>query len=182
MIRLFNRCHNARLSLRAPTGRCTTFILIALITGIVSCSDISTPAVPHLPKTLGSLDLKGTVAGVKANKFLYRMHGKLTGSQNSIIGYYGHDKRNALYISAFTDDERAVRALEKMVTKIENSKAGFAPVTVDKKEDTILYQTSGMGLSHFFYRQGNLILWWQVEPEKAEETLIPLLKGNLVIH
>ena len=114
--------------------------------------------------------------------FLYRMHGKLTGSQNCIIGYYSTDKKNALYISAFTDDERAARALEKMLGKIEHSTAGFAPVTLVKKEDRLLYRTRGMGLTHCFYRQGNLILWWQAEPEKLEETLNYLLQEKYTLQ
>ena len=163
-------------------GCCTRFILVVFITGLFSCGENITPAVPQLPATLGSFELKDTVVGVKAKKFLYRMHGALTGSQNCIIGYYSPDKKNALYISAFTDDERAGRALEKMLAKIEHSKAGFTPVTLDKKADKPLYRTRGMGLNHFFYRQGNLILWWQVEPEKAEETLTCLLKENFTVN
>ena len=110
------------------------------------------------------------------------MHGKLTGSQNCIIGYYSTDKKNALYISAFTDDEQAARAIKKMLAKIERSTTGFVPATVEKKEDRILYRTRGMGLTHCFYRQGNLILWLQAEPEKFEETLTYLLKEKFTLH
>jgi hypothetical protein len=173
MIRLFSGCLH---------GCCTTFIFVFFITVLFSCSERVTPAVPQLPATLGSLKLKDTVVGVPAKKFLYRMHGKLTGSQNCIIGYYSLDKKNTLYISVFTDDERAARALEKMLSKIEHSTAGFAPVTLDNKEDRLLYRTRGMGLTHCFYRQGNLILWWQAEPEKLEETLTYLLKEKFTLH
>jgi hypothetical protein len=171
MIRLFSGCF-----------RCTTFIFIFFITALFSCSERITPVVPQLPATLGSLELKESVVGVEAKKFLYRMHGALTGSKNCIIGYYSPDKKNALYISAFTDDERAARALKKMLAKIEHSTAGFAPVALDKKDDMHLYRTRGMGLNHVFYRQGNLILWWQVKPEKFEETLTCLLKENFSSH
>ena len=182
MIWLFNRCHHARISLKATTGRCITFIFFAHITGLFSCGERTAPAVPQLPATLGSFELKDTVVGVEAKKYLYRMHGALTGSQNCIIGYYSPDKKNALYISAFTDDKLATRALEKMLAKIDHSNVGFTPVTLDKKEDLILYRTRGMGLNHFFYRQGTLILWLQVEPEKSEETLTCLLKENFTVH
>ena len=172
MTRLFSGCLHRR---------CTTFIFVFFITGLFSCCEKITPAVPQLPATLGSLELKDTVIGVPAKKFLYRMHGKLTGSQNCIIGYYSTDKKNALYISAFTDDERAARALEKMLAKIEHSTAGFGPATVEKKEDKLLYRTRGMGLNHFFYRQSTLILWLQTEPEKSEEILDNLLTENFTL-
>ena len=182
MVRLFNRYHPARLFLLAITARSATFILFALTTGIISCSNTTIPSIPALPEILGDLELKKTVVGVKANKFLYRMHGAITGSRNSIIGYYSLDKKNALYISAFTDDEQASSALEKMVAKIKHTKAGFTPVTLDKREGRSVYRSEGMGLHHFFYRKDNLILWWQAEPERGEETLTCLLKENFKIH
>ena len=182
MVRLFNRYPPLHLFLLAITGLSTTFILFALTTVIISCSNKTAPPIPVLPEALGDLELKETVVGVKANKFLYRMHGAITGSRNSIIGYYSLDKKNGLYISAFTDDEQALRALEKMVAKIEHTKAGFTPVTVDKREGRSVYRTEGMGLHHFFYRKDNLILWWQAESERAEETLNCLLKENFRIH
>ena len=182
MVRLFNRYHSVHLFLLAITGLSGTFILFALTTGIISCSNKTAPPIPALPEVLGDLELKDTVVGVKANKFLYRMHGAITGSRNSIIGYYSLDKKNALYISVFTDDEQALRALEKMVAKIEHTKAGFTPVTVDKREGRSVYRTEGMGLHHFFYRKDNLILWWQAEPKRAEATLTCLLKGHFGKH
>ena len=178
MVRLFNRYHSVHLFLLAITGLSGTFILFALTTGIISCSNKTAPPIPALPEVLGDLELKETVGGVKANKFLYRMHGAITGSRNSIIGYYSLDKKNALYISAFSDGEQASRALEKMLTRMERSEVGFTPVRLDKRKGRPVYLTRGMGLHHFFYRKDNLILWWHAEPERAEETLTCLLKEN----
>ena len=178
MVRLFNRYHPVPISFFAIPGRSALFILFVLTTGIISCNNKTAPPIPALPEVLGDLELKETVVGVKANKFLYRMHGAITGSRNSIIGYYSLDKKNALYVSAFNDDEQASRALEKMVAKIEHTKAGFTPVTVDKQEGRSVHRTEGMGLHHFFYRKDNLILWWQVESERAEGALTCLLKEN----
>jgi len=158
------------------------FLFLYLVIGITSCNDKTIPAVPNLPKTMGELKLRDTVTGVKANKFIHRMHGKLTGAQNSIIGYYGHGKNNALYLSTFEDDKQAEKALKKMSTKIMNTTAGFTPVTSDHSASMILYQTKGMGLTHFFYRQDNFVIWWQVEPEKAEATLTHLREFHFKVN
>ena len=182
MVRLFNRCHPLRLSLRTISARPAPFILFVVTALIISCSNKTAPPIPALPEVLGDLELKETVVGVKANKFLYRMHGAITGSRHSIIGYYSPDKKNALYISAFTDDEQTSRALEKMVAKIKHTQTGFTPVTQDNRDGKSVYRTQGMGLHHFFYRTDNLILWWQAEPERAEETLTCLLKENFMVH
>jgi len=131
---------------------------------------------------VGALELKETVAGVEANKFLYRMHGMVTGARNSIIGYYSHDKKNALYLSCFENDEQAERALQKMSAKIMNTKAGFTPVTVDRDEGTVFYTTTGMGLNHFFYRQDAFVVWWQVEPDRAGDILSHARKVHYTIE
>jgi hypothetical protein len=33
-----------------------------------------------------------------------------------------------------------------------------------------------MGLKHYFYRTDNILIWWQVEVDKAEATYNDLLK------
>ncbi len=157
------------------------FILFLGITGFSSCRNTALPALPELPEVVGALELKDTVAGVEANKFLYRMHGMVTGARNSIIGYYSLDKKNALYLSSFENDEQAVRALQKMSAKIMNATAGFTPVTVERDEGTVFYTTTGMGLNHFFYRQDTFVVWWQVEPDKAGDILSHARKVHYTI-
>ena len=144
-------------------------ILFLCIIGFTACSDVKLPALPDLPHMVGSLELKDTVVGVEANKFLYRMHGVVTGARNSIIGYYSYDKKNALYLSSFENHEQAERALDRMSAKIMNTKAGFTPVTTEMTEGMVFYKTTGMGLNHLFYRQDTFVVWWQVEPDKSED-------------
>ena len=153
-----------------------TFIVVCVIVGFVCCGDSTLPAVPGLPEKIGKLDLRGVEKGVTANKLMYRMHGKITGARsNSVIGYYGADStKKVLYLSAFEDDTRAEKALKEMSSKIMHTKAGFTPATVDTTGGRVLYRTEGMGLTHFFYRQDNFVVWWQVRPENAEVTLVSL--------
>ena len=42
--------------------------------------------------------------------------------------------------------------------------------------DKAHFETDGMGLKHYFYRTDNILIWWQVEPDKEEETYKDLLK------
>ena len=176
-------CRCAKAGSHPAAGRAVAvFILFLGITGFSSCRNTARPALPELPEMVGALELKETVAGVEANKFLYRMHSMVTGARNSIIGYYSHDKKNALYLSCFENDEQAERALQKMSAKIMNTKAGFTPVTVDRDEGTVFYTTTGMGLKHFFYRQDAFVVWWQVEPDKAGDILSHARKVHYTIE
>jgi len=38
-----------------------------------------------------------------------------------------------------------------------------------------------MGLKNYFYRDDNILIWWQVEPDKAEATYNDLLKVDFGI-
>ncbi len=144
------------------------FIMIVCSAG---CSKEPLPSVPALPEQLGRLTLSSTVRGVPANKFIYKMHGKLIGSTANIIGYYGKEgSDNVLYISCFEHKDSAQKALELMLTKMVGSQAGFTPVEEDRLNGKVFFKTTGMGLSHFFYRTANLVVWWQVVPHKARET------------
>ena len=42
--------------------------------------------------------------------------------------------------------------------------------------DNVRFETEGMGHMHYFYRVDNILIWWQVEPDKAEATYNDLLK------
>ena len=38
------------------------------------------------------------------------------------------------------------------------------------------FEIEGMGLRHYFYRTDNILIWWQVEPDKAVATFNDLFK------
>ena len=146
--------------------------LIAVFFCFVSCNGKDTsPVLLKLPEKVGTLHRVNTVRGTAANKFMYRMHGKMTGTHTSIIGYYGNsDNKNVLYVSSFESIESAEKALIKMASKIKKGAAGFTPVTIEQINELRVYQTSGMGLKHFFYQSGRFLVWWQAEPDKADKT------------
>ena len=187
IIRLSECCNSAHASsrkdqrIRECRGTVPLVILFLCIIRLTACTNTPLPALPDLPARVGALELKDTVVGVEANKFLYRMHGSVTGARNSIIGYYSHDKKNALYLSSFGNNEQAERALQQMSAKIMNTTAGFTPVTVDRDEGTVFYKTTGMGLNHLFYRQDTFVVWWQVEPDKAGDILNHARKVHFTI-
>ena len=163
-------------------GRIPPVILLLCLIRLTACSDAVLPALPDLPQIVGTLELNDTVVGVEANKFLYRMHGVVTGARNSIIGYYSHDKKNALFLSSFENHEQAERALKRMSAKIMNTEAGFTPVTAEITDGTVFYKTTGMGLNHLFYRQGTFVVWWQIEPDKAGDILSHARKVHYTIE
>ena len=129
-----------------------------------------------LPKNLGNLTLSKVIQGSQADGILHKMHGKELGASLNFIGYYGkEDTGNILYLSIYKDDESAKADLMKMAMKMAGGTRVFAPLTFDEMGDSVRFRTEGMGFTHYFYRIDNILIWWQVAPEKAESTLTALL-------
>jgi hypothetical protein len=50
-----------------------------------------------------------------------------------------------------------------------------------KMGDTVYFETEGIGLKHYFYRRDNILVCWQVEPDKAETTYNDWLEFDFAI-
>ena len=146
-------------------------VLLVLVLSSGGCTGSDVHPEPRLPEYLGSLKLRSVLSGVKANKLMYRMHGKRIGSGSSIIGYYGSgDADNVLYVSMFDSSEHAEKALEKMVSKMADSSGAFTPVEKDSSGNVDVFTTRGMGCIHYFYREKTVVIWLQADPGIAADT------------
>lgn len=164
-----------RHSIRAVARRAAySVICMALFS---ACAGPEKAPAPKLPAAIGSLSLARTVEGVEANKLIYNMHGKANSGSTSAVGYYGgKDANNALYVSAFMNDDQARRAFERMLSKMADGPAGFSPPSKRPGPEQNIYETTGSGLKHFFYQRGRNVIWWQAEPGVAEETFKTVLQ------
>ena len=125
----------------------------------------------NIPQELGGLELFKVVRGDEADDFVNKMHGKKLGVKKNLIAYYGsNNSRNILYISVYEKVEEAKADLQSMAIKMAQGTAVFTPLKFDKMEDGVRFRTEGMGLIHYFYRVDNILIWWQVEPDKADST------------
>jgi hypothetical protein len=131
----------------------------------------------HFPKALGGLSLSEIVQDEEAAKIINKMHGKKLGVQNNFVVHYGSRfLKNTLYVSVYESAEKAKTDLMTMAMKMAKGSSVFAPLTYSGMGDTVHFQTEGMGHKHYFYRIDNILIWWQVEPDKAEAAYDDLLK------
>jgi hypothetical protein len=139
---------------------------------------VGTPAHTNcLPKTLGDLSLFNVIQHQEATRIINKMHGKTLDDCKNYIAHYGSDpSKNILYVSVYENSETAKTNLKHMAMKMANGSSVFSPVTHTKTGDTVCFETEGMGLKHYFYRTDNILIWWQVEPDKAETTYKDLLE------
>ena len=131
----------------------------------------------YLPKTLGDLSLFNVIQNQEATRIIDKMHGKTLDDCKNYIAHYGNDSsKNILYVSVYENSETAKTNLKNMAMKMANGSPVFSPLTYGKMGENVHFETEGMGLKHYFYRTDNILLWWQVEPDKAETTYNDLLK------
>ena len=68
-----------------------------------------------------------------------------------------------------------------MALKMANGSSIFSPLTPSKIGDRVHFELEGMGLKHYFYRIDTILIWWQVEPDKAVATYNDLLKFDFAV-
>jgi hypothetical protein len=130
-----------------------------------------------LPQKLGELNLIKVIEKEEATRIINKMHGKNLDDCKNLIAHYGNNpSKNILYISIYKDDEKAKENLKRMAMKMANGSPVFSSLTYSKMGKNVHFETDGMGLKHYFYRTDSILIWWQVEPDKAEATYKDLLK------
>ena len=136
----------------------------------------------YLPKNLGELSLFKVIHNEEATSIIDKMHGKKLDDCKNFIAHYGNNQsKNILYVSVYENSEKAKTNLKIMAMKMANGSSVLSPLTHSKMGDNVHFETKGMGLKHYCYRIDNILIWWQVEPDKAEATFNDLLKFDFGI-
>ena len=136
----------------------------------------------YFPKYLGELSLFKVILNEEATSVVNKMHGKKLDDCKNIIAIYGSDhSKNILYVSVYENAEKAERNIKSMAMKMASGSSVFSPLKHSKMGDNVHFETGGMGLKHYFYRTDNILIWWQVEQDKALATYNDLLKFDFAI-
>jgi len=150
-------------------------LILAGLLGFISCSTDNNSN--YLPQKLGDLSFAKAIKNEEATAIINKMHGKRLDDCKNFIAYYGNNRsKNILYVSVYEGAEKAKENLKSMVMKLVNGSPVFSPLRHSKMDENVHFETDGMGLKHYFYRTDNILIWWQVEPDKAEITYNDLLK------
>ena len=136
----------------------------------------------YFPKKLGEMSLFKVLLNEEATSVINKMHGQKLDECEKFIGHYGsNNSKNILYVSVYENAEKAETNIKKMAMKMASGSSVYSPLTHSKMGDNVYFETEGMGLKHYFYRVDNILIWWQVEPDKAEATYNDLLKFDFAI-
>jgi len=150
-------------------------LILAGLLIFISCSTGDNSK--YLPQKLGELNLVKVIQNKKAAVMINKMHDKKLDDCKNYIAIYGNNhSKNILYVSIYENAEKAETNIKNMAIKMANGSSVFSPLTHAKIRDNVYFETAGMGLKHYFYRTDNILIWWQVEVDKAEATYNDLLK------
>jgi len=144
----------------------SVLLILAAIFSLINCSGKNI----DLPERLGNLSLSSVIKGDEASNIVHKMHGKTLGAIENVIAHYGDGEKNILYISVFKDAQDAKMDLMNMAMKMAKKTTVFTPLSFDNMGERVRFRTEGMGLIHYFYRDDNILIWWQVEPDKEKST------------
>jgi len=155
-------------------------LILAGLLIFISCSTDNDSN--YLPQKLGDLSLNKVIQKKKAAVIINKMHGKKLEDCKNYIGIYGEDhSKNILYVSVYENAEKAETNIKSMAMKMADASSVFSPLKHSKMGDDLHFETDGMGFKHYFYRIDNILIWWQVEPDKAEATYDDLLKFDFAV-
>ncbi len=136
-------------------------ILVGLTVFLAQCGN--TPAT-RLPKSLAGLILTKVQTGPEAARVINQMHGKSLGTETYEIGYYGPEAdKDILYLSIYPGEAGAKSDNMSMSMKLANGTAVFTPLKFDHMDRQARFRTTGMGKSHIFYREKNILIWLQMD-------------------
>jgi hypothetical protein len=157
----------------------STLILANLLI-FISCNNGNN--YKYLPQQLGGLSLAKVIQNKNATVIINKMHGKKLDDSENFIAFYGSNQsKNILYVSVYENAEKAERNIKNMAMKMANGSSVFSPLTHSKIGDSVHFEIEGMGLKHYFYRIDNILIWWQVEPDKAVAAYNDLLKFDFAV-
>lgn len=139
------------------------FVIAFFIIGCSSSVDLATP------DKIGEKERIRVITGKQAAQVVNKMHGQSVATDANVIAEYGREKKDLLYISYYADESQAKEAFDLMIKKMAAAKKGpfFHLMPLNKYENRI-YFTLGMGASHYIYRSGRYLLWFQTYQSFAD--------------
>ncbi len=174
--------NDSEVCVRAPVaihrGRLLTGLLSALIPLAAACAGSGGSAADDspLPAEIHGLQLREEHAGDEAAAILERMHEQDVAPTQSYIGHYGTDAMGAMiYVSRFASAEEADSQQVAMASGIGRGSGGYGHHQRFRVTGTRVDMVFGFGRIHYFYTQGEHLMWLGTHPSLARAALAELM-------
>ena len=133
-------------------------IVWVVVFGCSNTTEIQTP------EKIGEKDRLNLITGAKASAVVNKLHGSTVATGGDVIAEYGREKKDLLYITYYTDGEKAKKSFNLMIEKMRATKGGpFTHLMPINKYNGNAYMVIGMGSVHYIIWSGNYLLWLQTD-------------------
>jgi hypothetical protein len=137
---------------------------------------IGTPDAAVLPETIAGLSLAQSRYGVEAVAEVTRLHDKSFPLSSGAFGMYGgSDQMTMLWVTGTPVQPVAKQMVAAMEEAIAKGESPFTPVEVLDVNGRSVYELTGMGQRHYYFRSGNTVIWLAADEETADTALAETL-------
>ncbi len=141
----------------------TCLVILNVIVWVVVYGCSNTAEI-KTPKKIGEKDRLNLITGAKATAVVNKLHGSTVTTGGDVIAEYGRGKKDILYITDYTDGDKAKKFFNLMIDKMRAAKGGpFKHLMPIKKYNGNVYMAIGMGYVHYIIWSGNYLLWLQTD-------------------
>lgn len=149
-------------------------LLIGTLGWYAILTPLRNPKPLPIPGRLAGLPLTRHAFGRPAADEIARLHDSRFPLTGATVAEYG-DGAAIVWASQTWGRWGAQYLVRSMTKAIEDSTSPFTPTGQRTMAGHKVYALTGMGMSHFYFRFGNQVVWLGVAPGRAEEALRDLL-------
>lgn len=148
----------------------TVFVILFLFLG---CSQKEESSVPS---EILDLKLEELISGDTAAEIINHLHQQTVTKGDNYVGRYTNGEYTATYyLSVYENEAEALTELQAMIASMEMGGHVFdhvRPITVNEQS---VWMALGMGQAHYFYTEGNRLVWLAVDVPIAEDAIKSIL-------
>jgi len=149
------------------------FTIPVLLLFIMGCSPREESP---LPNAILNLEKVETLSGNEAANVIDHLHqNEVTPAQNYVGRYADEQYTATYYLSLYDSSDEAQEELRAMVESMERGGHVFDHVRKINIKDKDVWMALGMGQAHYFYAEGNQLIWLAIDVPLAEEAIESLL-------
>ncbi|RME49280.1 MAG: hypothetical protein D6791_01105 [Chloroflexi bacterium] len=128
-----------------------------------------------LPQALAGLPLTASVQGPEAIREINRLHDNRFPLSSGAVGYYGSRGQAILWVAGSPFSWLAAGMVRAMHHRIAEGNSPFRPLGMRRMNDRAVYELTGMGQRHFYFRSGRRLIWLAADETVAETALMQVL-------
>lgn len=134
------------------------------------------PEAAVLPETIAGLSLAQSRYGTEAVSEVTRLHDKSFPLSSGAFGMYGRsDQMAMLWVTGAPVQPVAKQMVTAMEEAIAKGESPFTPVGVVEVNGRSVYELTGMGQRHYYFRSGSEVIWLAADEELADTALTEAL-------